>query len=88
MEEFLILKVAILSVLAYLLYYLAYWFTFVNSIQIELVKSYASYSNPGRVVRQYKPAAILGWRGLRVTVIKLTFRHPGRPGARFIKTYI
>ena len=32
------------------------------------------------VVRQYKPAAILGWRGLRVTVIKLTFRHPGKPG--------
>ena len=32
------------------------------------------------MVRQYKPAAILGWRGLRVTVIKLTFRHPGRPG--------
>ena len=27
-----------------------------------------------------KPAAILGWRGLRVTVIKLTFHHPGRPG--------
>ena len=32
------------------------------------------------MVRQYKPAAILGWRGLRVTVIKLTFHHPGRPG--------
>ena len=32
--------------------------------------------------RQYKPAAtcIFGWWGLRVTVIKLTFRHPGRPG--------
>ena len=39
-----------------------------------------SRRNPGEVVRQYKPAAILGWRGLRVTVIKLTFRHPGRPG--------
>ena len=27
-----------------------------------------------------KQAAILGWRGLQVTVIKLTFCHPGRPG--------
>ena len=32
------------------------------------------------VARQHKPAAIFGWWGLQVTVIKLTFRHPGRPG--------
>ena len=39
-----------------------------------------SRRNPGEVARQHKPAAIFGWWGLRVTVMKLTFRHPGRPG--------
>ena len=51
----------------------------VNEPTLLLTKS---RENSGKVVRQYKPAAIIGWWGLQVTVIKLhvTFRHLCRPG--------